>query len=254
MGNKSEGEETWTLETAKAVLKGLEGFNIFFFEEPLPYCDPHGYAELSASTSVPVAGGEYLTTLEEFKQYADLASFDIGQPDASFIGITAFLKVASLFGETNRRVATHAWGAGGSVMENIHAAFACPNVAILEIPPLAAELHTEVYDGSFEWVDGYVLLPQKPGLGITLTEKTKAKFPFVPGSGEFNSVREKSWKCLAWYRSELPGNATPSGVRSKTGVSWRAAETEHWQCARRGCGKIKGEYVTSFNFGGTEEF
>jgi L-alanine-DL-glutamate epimerase-like enolase superfamily enzyme len=73
---------------------------IFFFEEePLPYRDPAAYAELWASTSIPVAGGECLTTFEEFKQYADLGSFDIGQPDASFIGIGAFLKVASLFGE-----------------------------------------------------------------------------------------------------------------------------------------------------------
>jgi hypothetical protein len=40
-------------------------------------------------------------------------------------------------------------------------------------------------------VDGYVLPPQKPGPGITLSEKTRAKFPFVPGSAEFNSVLGK---------------------------------------------------------------
>jgi L-alanine-DL-glutamate epimerase-like enolase superfamily enzyme len=57
MGNQGEGEETWTLEIAKAVLKALEEYNIFFFEEPLPYRDPHGYAELCASTRMPVAGG-----------------------------------------------------------------------------------------------------------------------------------------------------------------------------------------------------
>ena len=191
MGNKSQDEEIWTLETAKSVLKSLEGYNIFFFEEALPYRDPHAYAELSSSTTIPVAGGECLTTFEEFKQYADLNSFDIGQPDASFIGIGAFLKVASLFAQKNRRVATHSWGAGGSVMENVHAAFACPNVAILEIPPLVAGLHTEVYGDSFSMVDGYVQPPQRPGLGITLSEATKAKYPFAPGSGEFNSVPGK---------------------------------------------------------------
>jgi L-alanine-DL-glutamate epimerase-like enolase superfamily enzyme len=99
--------------------------------------------------------------------------------------------VASLFGEKNRRVVNHAWGTGASVMKNIHAAFACPNVAILEIPPFAAELHTEVFDRSFEMVDGYVLPPQKPGLGIRLTEKMKAKFPFTVGRREFNSVLGK---------------------------------------------------------------
>ena len=81
--------------------------------------------------------------------------------------------------------------AGGAVIENIHAAFACPNVAILEIPPLVAGLHTEVYGDSFQMVDSDVLPPQKPGLGIALTEETKAKYSFVPGSGEFNSVPGK---------------------------------------------------------------
>ena len=56
MGNQSEGEETWTIEIAKAVLKALEEYNIFFFEEPLPYRDPHGYVELCASTRMPAAG------------------------------------------------------------------------------------------------------------------------------------------------------------------------------------------------------
>jgi L-alanine-DL-glutamate epimerase-like enolase superfamily enzyme len=76
-------------------------------------------------------------------------------------------------------------------MENIHAAFACLDVAILEIPPLVAGLHAEVYSDSFQMVDGYVLPPQSPGIGITLSEVTKAKYPFVPGSGEFNSVPGK---------------------------------------------------------------
>jgi hypothetical protein len=38
---------------------------------------------------------------------------------------------------------------------------------------------------------GRILPPQSPGLGITLTEELKRRFPFVPGSGEFNSVPGK---------------------------------------------------------------
>lgn len=39
--------------------------------------------------------------------------------------------------------------------------------------------------------NGYVYPPEKPGLGIELTAKTKEKYPFVRGSGEFNSVPGK---------------------------------------------------------------
>jgi len=52
-------------------------------------------------------------------------------------------------------------------------------------------LHADVIDGSFAMRDGYVLPPDKPGLGIVLTDEIKNRYPFVPGSGEFNSVPGK---------------------------------------------------------------
>lgn len=183
---------TWDLGVARAVLKALEPYNLLFFEEPLNYDDPEGYAELCRSTAIPVAGGENLSTLREFAQFSDLNAFDIAQPDAAYIGIGPFMDVARMFAQQNRRVATHAWSAGVGVMANIHAAFATPNVAILEIPPLSGPLHTEVYMDGYRFDDGYILPPQAPGLGVQLTEQTKAKFPFISGSGECNPVPGKS--------------------------------------------------------------
>jgi L-alanine-DL-glutamate epimerase-like enolase superfamily enzyme len=46
-------------------------------------------------------------------------------------------------------------------------------------------------DGSFVMNEGRVLPPERPGLGIVLTESTKSRYPFVSGSGEFNSVPGK---------------------------------------------------------------
>lgn len=181
----------WDVGTAKAVLKAMEPYDIFFYEEPLNYNNVEGYAELCRSTSVPVAGGECLSTREEFWQYAQLSAFDIAQPDASYIGIAAFVDIARMFAQIGKRVATHAWSSGGGVMENIHAAFASPNMAILELPPLAGPLHTEVYAEGYRFVDGYILPPEVPGLGIRLTDELKAKYPFVRGSGEWNSVPGK---------------------------------------------------------------
>ncbi|OQA02433.1 MAG: hypothetical protein BWY69_01129 [Planctomycetes bacterium ADurb.Bin401] len=79
-------------------------------------------------------------------------------------------------------------------MQNIHCGFACANTAILEIAPAYAGLHSEVIGDSFVMKDGYALPPQKPGLGIELTEKIKNKYPFVPGSGEFNDAPGKILK------------------------------------------------------------
>jgi L-alanine-DL-glutamate epimerase-like enolase superfamily enzyme len=184
--------DAWDVATARAVLAALEPFDLFFFEEPLPYNDPWSYAELRRSTSVPIAGGECLTTLEEFRQFAELGAFGVAQPDAAWAGgLDEFARIARMFDARGQKIATHSWGAGVAQMQNVHAGFAAPNTAILEIPPAPGPLHTELWADALVMRDGYVLPPEQPGLGVRLTDEIKAKYPFVPGSGEFNSVPGK---------------------------------------------------------------
>lgn len=191
MGNCSEA--TWNYDTALAVLLAVEPYDVFFFEEPLHYTDPWSYAELCRQTTVPVAGGECLTGAYEWRVYAEQDCFDIGQPDASFTGgLGEFMKVASMLESRGRRIATHAWGAGGSLMQNVHAGFACRNTIILEVAPDYGPLHSEIIDDDFHMSEGRVLPPLKPGLGIRLSDEIKNRFPFEPGTGEFNPVPGKS--------------------------------------------------------------
>ena len=102
-----------------------------------------------------------------------------------------FMKAASLMSNNGVKIATHAWGAGGSLMQNIHAGFACPNTIMLEIAPAYGPLHSELIGDSLQIRKGLVHPPEKPGLGIELSDQTIAKFPFIPGTGEFNSVPGK---------------------------------------------------------------
>ncbi len=190
MGNHPD--TTWDLVTAKAVMEAVKPFDLFFFEEPLHYTDPWGYAELCRSTPVPIAGGECLTATCEWRVFAEQDAFDIGQPDAAFTGgLMEFVKVAEMLDKRGRKVATHAWGAGGALMQNLHCGFACSNTVILEIPPAYAGLHADIIGDGFAMQDGMVLPPRDPGLGITLTDEIASRYPFIPGSGEFNSVPGK---------------------------------------------------------------
>ncbi|MEO5803226.1 MAG: mandelate racemase/muconate lactonizing enzyme family protein [Verrucomicrobiota bacterium] len=186
---------TWSVDVAIAVARALEPFNPFFLEEPLHYTDPWGYGELCKATTTPIAGGECLTAAYEWRVFVEQDGFDIGQPDASFTGgLSEFLNVANMMEKRGRKIATHAWGAGGSLMQNIHAGFAAANTCILEIPPDYAGLHSDVIDGGFKMKDGYATPPDRPGLGIVLTDEIKSRYPFKPGSGEFNSVPGKILK------------------------------------------------------------
>jgi L-alanine-DL-glutamate epimerase-like enolase superfamily enzyme len=186
---------TWTLETALAAMKAVEPANLLFFEEPLHYTDPSGYAALCQQSAVSIAGGECLATLSEWQSFLEKDCFDVGQPDASYIGgIGEFMRVAERLHRRNRQIATHAWGAAGSLMQNIHAGFAAPNTMILEMPPDYGGLHSDLIDGGLKLHDGYLLPPSRPGFGISLTEAIERKYPFQPGSGEFNSVPGKLLK------------------------------------------------------------
>jgi galactonate dehydratase len=190
MGNNAT--TTWSLEIALAAMQSVESADLLFFEEPLHYNDPFGYAELCRRSRIPIAGGECLSASSEWQMFVERDCFDIGQPDASFNGgLGEFMNIARMLEVRDRKIATHAWGAGGCLMQNIHAGFAAPNTTILEIPPDYGGLHSEIIDAGLIIKDGYALPPNRPGLGIRLTDEIKRRYPFQPGSGEFNSVPGK---------------------------------------------------------------
>jgi L-alanine-DL-glutamate epimerase-like enolase superfamily enzyme len=194
MGNKPDSKPgaTWDLATATAVMKSVEPYDLFFFEEPLPYSDPWSYQELCQATSVPIAGGECLTAMYEWRVFAEQDAFDIGQPDAAWTGgLGEFMRVAAMMESRGRKIATHAAGAGGALMQNIHCAFACANTVICEVLPALGSLHLDIAGDAFRFEKGDVLPPEKPGLGLVLTDDIKNRHPFVPCSGEFNSVPGK---------------------------------------------------------------
>ena len=90
---RSRSTGTWATTTRRGTSgsprrswRAVEPFDLFFFEEPLHYTDPWGYAELCRTTSVPIAGGECLTAAYEWRVFAEQDAFDIGQPDAAFTG------------------------------------------------------------------------------------------------------------------------------------------------------------------------
>jgi galactonate dehydratase len=190
--NDKPPEQMWPRETAAAVCKACEPYGLLFMEEALPYKNPKDYAWLRTQTSVPIAGGECLTSMIEWQTYIDAGSFGLGQPDASFTSaLHQVIKIANLLEKQSAKIAPHAWGAGASQMQNIHVGFACGNTMILEVAADAGPLHREVYLDSLKMDAGRVLPPTAPGLGVTLSDDVRKRFPFIPGSGEFVSVPGK---------------------------------------------------------------
>jgi L-alanine-DL-glutamate epimerase-like enolase superfamily enzyme len=190
MGHR-EGESRWDLATAEAVLRAIAPYHVGFVEEPLSYDDPDAYAALTASSPVPVAGGEQLSTYAEFSAFAARRAFAVAQPDAAWLGIDGFVRTAARFAQDGASIAPHCWAGGVGYLQNLHAAFASPNTLVVELPPAAGPLHTQLWGDGVRLEDGYVLRPDAPGLGVALTERTRAAYPFRAGAEEFSSVPGK---------------------------------------------------------------
>ena len=142
---------------------------------------------------VPIAGGECLTAAYEWRVFAEQDCFDIGQPDASFTGgLGEFLKVADMLERSRPAKSRPTPGARADrFMQNVHAGFAAGNTRILEIAAGLCRVAFGRYRRrTWSCTDGYVLPPDRPGLGIVLTDEIR-RYPFKPGSGEFNSVPGK---------------------------------------------------------------
>ncbi len=203
MDNLGEKDWVWDEGAATTVLRALEPYPVDFFEEPLPYTDKRAYRSLRQRTSILVAGGECLTSLEEWRDWLAEEPFGLAQLDASFMGgLGNFVKIAHLCELAGISIATHAWSATVGAAGNLHAAFACRNTRIVEMaachpadPKRNAHFHSPLLTDL--WVEpptlenGNLRLSDAPGLGTHLPKGFAERYPFQRGTGEFNSVAGK---------------------------------------------------------------
>ncbi|MEU8075347.1 mandelate racemase/muconate lactonizing enzyme family protein [Catellatospora citrea] len=150
-----------SLTGAEAVRRArlLEPYDLAWLEEPLPADDVAGHEALARSTSIPVAVGESLYSVGQFREYLQRQAAGIVQVDVARVGgITPWLKVAHLAEAFNVAVCPH-------FLMELHVSLCCavPASRYLEhIPQLRA-----ITREPMAVVDGHAVAPSTPGLGIS---------------------------------------------------------------------------------------
>ena len=161
-----DANQQWDRPTAQRMCRIFEDFNLVWIEEPLDAYDHAGHAALAAQFDTPIATGEMLTSAAEHADLIAHRAADTLMPDAPRVGgITPFLKVAALADHAGLMLAPH------FAMElHVH---------------LAASYAREPWVEHFEWLeplfnerieiaDGRMLVPTRPGLGLSLSEQARA--------------------------------------------------------------------------------
>ena len=153
---------------------------ILFLEEAIGPDAPEGFKALRRQIDIPVYGGEIITTPKEMITRMKDGVYDGVQPDASVMGgISAVMDIFAASKETGTRVVVHAWGGAAAIMASYHAAFAADG-NLVEYPMLDFPLGAEMIGDQGQIVDGRLIRPTAPGIGVTLTPEMEARYPFDP--------------------------------------------------------------------------
>lgn len=161
-----DANQQWDRTTALRMGRRLEEFDLTWIEEPLDAYDAEGHADLARALDTPIATGEMLASVAEHERLIAARACDILQPDAPRIGgITQFLRLMTLADQAGLDVAPH------FAMEiHLHLAACYPRETWVEhfdwLDPL--------FEERLETRDGRMLVPDRPGLGITFSGQARA--------------------------------------------------------------------------------
>ena len=170
----------WDYDTAHRVACELEQAGCSWLEEPFARDDIHESARLSAAMEMPITGGEGNNGLSMFREFLVHDSYDILQPDIfTSGGILTIKKIAAMIEGFGKRCILHGSNVFG-LAPGLQITAALPNTDLMEIckiePPLTPEEHWEEANRMiadpplFTINDGYINVPQKPGLGFDLLD------------------------------------------------------------------------------------
>ncbi|WP_368882209.1 mandelate racemase/muconate lactonizing enzyme family protein [Proteus mirabilis] len=167
----------WAINTANM----LSEYDVGWFEEALRPDDIEDFKVLRKESPVPIAGGEVLTRRQSFLPWLSQGAFDIVQPDVTKVGgISEQRRIAWMADDFGVKYVGHGWNTAMGLAADLQMAAALPNVDFVEF--IGGSQYIDGITTTSFSVDaqGYLDIPQKPGLGIELDIEKLKKYTINP--------------------------------------------------------------------------
>jgi L-alanine-DL-glutamate epimerase-like enolase superfamily enzyme len=167
----------WKYDLASAIRLGrvLDDLRAGFIESALQPEDRAGHAELARALDTPVAIGESLRHVSQFKDWFQDRALDVAQPDILRTGITGGRKIIDMADAFNVPVALHfGMSLGIGIAATWHVAAAMDNFLVQERQVRQADVIGDMVTPALETIDGFLQVPPGPGIGVTLDEEAIA--------------------------------------------------------------------------------
>jgi galactonate dehydratase len=171
------------LTPAEAIVlaRGIEPFHPFFYEDPILPDNFDAMGLVAEHIEIPIATGERLHTIYEFEMLLRRGAVQYVRPDVCMCGgITGAKKIAALAEANHVGVVPHNPLSPVSTAACVQIAACIPNFALQEYPigedvPPKSEMVVGAlqHDGK-----GYLIIPDKPGIGVELAPDAAQKHPY----------------------------------------------------------------------------
>ena len=167
----------WDTATAIRRARQFESFNLTWLEEPLHPDNLQGYAKLSSQAPMRIAAGEEVCDVKEMQQLIDVGGIDVVQVDVTRVGGLARSKRMGWdAAERHRLCVNHSYKTGVNIAASLHFVAALPNSHYFEYCVEQGDLRRHLTKQTFPVVDGDIVVPEEPGLGVELNEEIVAKY------------------------------------------------------------------------------
>jgi len=163
----------WALRTAEM----LKDYGVGWFEEALRPDAIDDYCELRRASPVPIAAGEVLTRRQAFLPWLVRGALDIVQPDVTKVGgISEQRRIAWLADEFGVRYVGHGWNTAIGLAADLQLAAAMPLTDLVEFIGGSPYLDGILTEPFILDSDGYLPIPESPGLGVELDREKLAQY------------------------------------------------------------------------------
>ena len=169
------------LGTTSAIEMGrrLVELDPFFYEEPVDAMNVECMLKVAQNVPIPIAAGERLYTRYGFREYIEKQAIDILQPDMGLAGGISEVKKIAAYAETyNLHVQPHNCAGPVSTAASVQLDACITNFIIQEWFPYRDSTTYDLVEEAFDTqaVNSEFIIPDKPGLGVTLNEEVMARY------------------------------------------------------------------------------
>ena len=171
-----------TPSEAIVLARGIEPYHPFFYEDPILPDSFDAMALVAQNIHIPIATGERLHTIYEFEALLTRGAVQYVRPDVCMAGgLTHAKKIAALAEAHHVGVVPHNPLSPVSTAACLQLAACIPNFALQEYPKGEHEPpKSEIIKTPIQLEDGFLIIPDAPGIGIELAEDAAEKHPYRP--------------------------------------------------------------------------